>query len=137
MKVTQPVHSEEFSDKMTQYVVWTGLTFKTSDIKDINKFMKDNNWGSLTYKYKWKTLPGFGGMGGRTDVLFLWKGNIFMERTKLATVEKKCFFCKAKIVPGMPVRFVRTLKVNPYSGPSWTSGWVHRECFLKEKGEKS
>ena len=59
---------------MAQYIVWDGLSFKQSDMKDIKKFMNENNWGTLVYKYQWKTLPGFGGSGGRNDVLFLWKG---------------------------------------------------------------
>lgn len=60
--------------KKSQYVVWTGLTYSVSDAKYINSFFKDKNWGKLTYKMKFKTLPGFGGSGGRSDVVFKWSG---------------------------------------------------------------
>ena len=58
---------------MTQYVVWEALSYKKSDIIEINKFFKKNDWGTLRYVDQWKTTSGLGGAGGRNDVLFIWK----------------------------------------------------------------
>ena len=62
---------------MGQHVVLMGLTFdpnNTEHVGDIDKFFKDKGWGKLTYVMQFKTLPGHGGPGGRTDVVFEWSG---------------------------------------------------------------
>jgi hypothetical protein len=62
---------------MPQYVVMQGLSFDSpkKDIKEVNKFFKEQGWGQMTYVLQFKTLPGFGGPGGRNDVVFRWSGN--------------------------------------------------------------
>jgi len=58
---------------MTQHIVMQGLLYKgKKDENEINEFFKEKGWGKVKYKMQFKTLPGFGGPGGRTDVVFEW-----------------------------------------------------------------
>ena len=60
---------------MSQHVVMTGLLYRGSkDMKEINDYFKERGWGKLKYKTQFKTLRGFGGEGGRSDVVFEWSG---------------------------------------------------------------
>ena len=62
---------EKDGKMVEQYVVWQGIVNAKNDIKHINEFFKEKGWGKLKYIMEWKTLPGFGGEGGRNDTLFL------------------------------------------------------------------
>jgi len=65
-------------DNMIQYVVMMALAFSdenpSRDMIPIDDFFNERDWGTLHYVMQWKTLPGHGGEGGRSDVLFKWKG---------------------------------------------------------------
>ena len=60
--------------KPAQHVVLSGLSYSSTDQKSINDFFKEKGWGRIKYVLQFKTLPGFGGPGGRNDVVFSWHG---------------------------------------------------------------
>jgi hypothetical protein len=55
------------------YIVLAGLKYSGKQSEDeINKYFKERGWGKVKFKLKFNTLPGFGGEGGRSDVVFHW-----------------------------------------------------------------
>lgn len=65
---------EKRKPKPAQHVVLTGLLYSSKDQKSINDFLKEKGWGKVKFVLQFKTLPGFGGEGGRNDVVFSWHG---------------------------------------------------------------
>lgn len=60
--------------KPAQHIVLQGLLYSPKDQKSINDFFKEKGWGKVKFVLQFKTLPGFGGEGGRNDVVFSWHG---------------------------------------------------------------
>lgn len=57
-----------------QKIVFTALSGAKKDEAVVNKFFAEKKWGKVKYVQEFNTLPGKGGPGGRTDVIFDWSG---------------------------------------------------------------
>jgi hypothetical protein len=65
-----------------QLIVFRGLRYSgAKDLKSVNDYFEKQGWGTCKFVMKFKTLPGRGGAGGRSDVVMELTGNIMKFAT--------------------------------------------------------